>query len=143
MREAISVGVIVAVAVTLGLRVLRIRGCLARRAAPAGNRAPAALHSMTAALVLAPLVWESTVRFGVLTPWTAALVLLFFTVFGLAISWRKCVNSASTARARSITCPTSRSARSEPSARMAPVYQIARAISSRGVGSCTAARRCP
>ena len=49
----------------------------------------AALHSLTSVLVLAPLLWEATLRFHAVTPWTAALTLLLFTLFGLAISWRK------------------------------------------------------
>ena len=49
----------------------------------------AALYSLTSALVLGPLLWESTIRFRAISTWTAAWVLLSFTVFGLAISWRK------------------------------------------------------
>jgi len=52
-------------------------------------RIEAALRSLTAALVLAPLVWESTVRFHAVVPWAAGLLLLAFTLFGLTVSWRK------------------------------------------------------
>src|SRR4051812_43918757 len=58
-------------------------------AARANRPLEAALHSLTSVLVLAPLLWEATLRFQAVTPWTAALTLLAFTVFGLAISWRK------------------------------------------------------
>jgi hypothetical protein len=56
---------------------------------PAEHRLETALHSLTSAMVLAPLVWEATVRMGALTPWAAALILLIFMFFGLAVSWRK------------------------------------------------------
>ncbi len=56
---------------------------------PAERRIQAALHSLTAVLVLAPLLWEATLRFHAIPNWTAGGVLLFFTIFGLAVSWRK------------------------------------------------------
>lgn len=56
---------------------------------PAERRLETALHSLTSAMVMAPLVWEATVRMGALTPWAAALVLAVFMGCGLALSWRK------------------------------------------------------
>ena len=56
---------------------------------PVVRRAEAVLYSLTAALVLGPLLWESTIRLRAISTWTAAAVLLLFTVFGLIISWRK------------------------------------------------------
>lgn len=56
---------------------------------PAEHRLEAALHSLTSALILAPLLWEAALRFQTVAPWPAALILLGFTLFGLAISWRK------------------------------------------------------
>ena len=56
---------------------------------PAERRLETALHSVTSVLVLSPLLWEATLRFHVISTWTAAAILLSFTVFGLAISWRK------------------------------------------------------
>ncbi|HUI79788.1 MAG TPA: hypothetical protein VLY24_17800 [Bryobacteraceae bacterium] len=56
---------------------------------PTGRRVEAALYSLTSALVLGPLLWESTIRFRAISTWGAAAVLLVFTVFGLVISWRK------------------------------------------------------
>jgi hypothetical protein len=44
---------------------------------------------VTSALVLAPLLWEATLRLHALTPAEAAVTLLGFTLLGLAISWRK------------------------------------------------------
>ena len=49
----------------------------------------AALHSLTAVVVLAPLLWEATLRFHVVGTWAAGAILLLFTLFGLAVSWRK------------------------------------------------------
>ena len=48
-----------------------------------------ALRSLTAVLVLIPLLWEATVRLDAIGPRTAAVTLLVFAVFGMAISWRK------------------------------------------------------
>jgi len=56
---------------------------------PAARRLEDALHSLTSVLVLAPLLWEATLRFHTVSTWTAGAILLFFTVFGLAISWQK------------------------------------------------------
>ena len=56
---------------------------------PSSQRLRAALHSLTAVLVLCPLLWEATVSFHAIGPWPAAAVLLLFAVFGMAISWRK------------------------------------------------------
>jgi len=56
---------------------------------PAERRAEAALHSLTAVLVMAPLLWEATLRFHVVGTWTAGAILLLFTLFGMAVSWRK------------------------------------------------------
>jgi len=51
------------------------------------SRAQATIHSITSVLILCPLLWEATVRLHAITPPIAAGVLLFFTVFGLTISW--------------------------------------------------------
>ena len=56
---------------------------------PASRRAETVLYSLTSALVLGPLLWESTLRFRAISTWTAAVVLLVFTIFGLIVSWRK------------------------------------------------------
>ncbi len=56
---------------------------------PAAQRVETALHGLTSVLVLAPLLFEATSRFHAISTWTAGLLLLGFTVFGFAVSWRK------------------------------------------------------
>jgi hypothetical protein len=56
---------------------------------PAERKIEAALHSLTAVLVLSPLLWEATLRFHAVSAWGAGLLLLLFTLFGLTVSWRK------------------------------------------------------
>jgi len=63
---------------------------------PASERLRTALDSLTAILVLCPLLWEATLRFHAIDPWMAAAVLLLFAVFGMAISWRKSLLIVST-----------------------------------------------
>jgi hypothetical protein len=63
---------------------------------PASERLKTALDSLTAVLVLCPLIWEATVRFHAIDPRMAAAVLLLFAVFGMAISWRKSLLIVST-----------------------------------------------
>ncbi len=75
-------GVAVGIAYAMGWLVWAAR-------TPAERRIQAALHSLTAVLVLAPLLWEATLRFHAISNWTAGALLLFFSVFGMAVSWRK------------------------------------------------------
>jgi hypothetical protein len=56
---------------------------------PSPHSLEAVIRSLTAVLVLCPLLWEATTSFHVLTAWTAASVLIAFNVLGLAVSWRK------------------------------------------------------
>ena len=56
---------------------------------PAEKRLPTALHGLTSALVLSPLLYEATARFHAISTWTAGVLLVAFTVFGFAVSWRK------------------------------------------------------
>jgi hypothetical protein len=56
---------------------------------PAARRLEAALHGLTSVLVLSPLIFEATTSFHAISTWTAAALLLTFTLFGLAVSWRK------------------------------------------------------
>jgi hypothetical protein len=63
---------------------------------PATKRLQTALDSLTAVLILSPLLWEAEVRFHAIGPWTAAATLLVFAVFGMAISWRKSLLIVST-----------------------------------------------
>lgn len=52
------------------------------------NPVASTVHAVTAVLILTPLLWEATVRFHALSAALAALVLVAFTVFGLAIGWQ-------------------------------------------------------
>ena len=56
---------------------------------PATRRMEAAIHSLTAVLILSPLLWEATLDFHAISTWTAAAMLIVFGIFGLAVSWRK------------------------------------------------------
>jgi hypothetical protein len=56
---------------------------------PAARRLEAALHGLTSVLVLSPLLFEATTTFHAISTWTAAALLLAFTLFGMAVSWRK------------------------------------------------------
>ena len=58
----------------------------ARRAA--GHSFASITYATTAALILAPLLWESTVRFQVLSPALAGMILAGFVILSLALSWR-------------------------------------------------------
>jgi len=54
----------------------------------AANRFASVTYAVTSALILSPLLWESTVRFQVLAPAFAAVVLVAFVALALALSWR-------------------------------------------------------
>jgi len=54
----------------------------------AANRFASVTYGITSALILSPLLWESTVRFQVLTPAFAAIVLVTFVVLAFVLSWR-------------------------------------------------------
>ena len=53
------------------------------------NRWAAPLQGLTASIILGPLLWEATVRFHVLTPSAAAIVLACFVVLGQVAAWRR------------------------------------------------------
>jgi hypothetical protein len=54
----------------------------------AANRFASVTYAINAALILSPLLWESTVRFQVLSPALTAVVLVAFVVLALALSWK-------------------------------------------------------
>jgi len=56
---------------------------------PASQRLQTAVHGLTSVLVLAPLLFEAASRFHAISTWTAGVLLLGFTVFGLTVSWKK------------------------------------------------------
>jgi hypothetical protein len=55
----------------------------------AANHFASTTYAITAALILAPLLWESTVRFQVLAPAFTAIVLVAFVVLALALAWQR------------------------------------------------------
>jgi len=55
----------------------------------AANRFASIAYAITSALILSPLLWESTVRFQVLSPVFTAAVLVAFVVLALALAWRQ------------------------------------------------------
>jgi hypothetical protein len=77
-RVAFMLGTLYAVAWLLG----------AARA-PEDRRLATTAYSLTSVLILSPLLWESTLRFHMVTTWEASTILIAFTVLGLAVSWRK------------------------------------------------------
>lgn len=65
---------------------------LAARSAGAG-RAAVIARSLTAVLILMPLLWEAEMRFHALPSWATAVLLVAFAVYGLAVAWRRNINS--------------------------------------------------
>lgn len=53
------------------------------------NHFASATYGITSTLILAPLLWESTVRFRVIPPISAAELLVAFFVFALTLSWQR------------------------------------------------------
>jgi hypothetical protein len=56
---------------------------------PAAAILTISLRSLTAVLILVPLLWEAHLRFHAVSSWLATAVLTAFSVAGLVISWRK------------------------------------------------------
>ncbi len=55
----------------------------------AANRLAGVTYGITSVLILSPLLWESTVRFQVLSPALAAAVTVAFVVLTIALAWRR------------------------------------------------------
>ena len=55
----------------------------------AASRFAGITYAVTSTLILSPLLWESTVRFQVLSPAIAAAVTVGFVVLTIALAWRK------------------------------------------------------
>lgn len=55
----------------------------------AKGRLATTLYSLTAAIILSPLLWEATVRFHTVDPRQSSLILVAFTLAGLAVSWHR------------------------------------------------------
>jgi hypothetical protein len=47
------------------------------------------IHGLTAALIMVPMLWEMTVSFHLISGLAATAVAVCFTLFGLAIGWRR------------------------------------------------------
>jgi hypothetical protein len=76
------------VGVGIGLLYAMLWLVLAART-PAAQRVQTALHGLTAALVISPLIFEASARFHAISSFTAGALLFAFTVFGFCVSWRK------------------------------------------------------
>lgn len=57
--------------------------------ADTASRFASVTYAVTSALILSPLLWESTVRFQVLAPAFAAVVLVAFVVLAMALAWQR------------------------------------------------------
>jgi hypothetical protein len=53
------------------------------------SRFASGTYAVTSALILSPLLWESTVRFQVLSPAFAAVVLVVFVVLAMVLAWQR------------------------------------------------------
>ena len=51
------------------------------------------VYGITAALIFSPMLWEVTVRFGILEPPVAATLVTLFALLGLALAWRSTISS--------------------------------------------------
>jgi hypothetical protein len=89
LRAFSEAGVLPTLAGTI-LGVLYALGWLAAALRVASsNRLTAAIHSVAAAAIAAPLLWEATARFHTLPAWAAALVLALFGALGQSVAWRR------------------------------------------------------
>lgn len=61
----------------------------AARAAGGGARFAGTAYGISSALILAPMLWELTVKFGVLSCWVTAAVLVGFVVSASALAWKR------------------------------------------------------
>lgn len=55
----------------------------------ADRRLSAAFEAITASCIIAPLLWEATVRFHTLSPAESAAALSLFVILGQMIAWRQ------------------------------------------------------
>ena len=53
------------------------------------NRFASATYAVTSAMILSPLLWESTIRFQVLSPALASVVLVAFVALSLVLAWQR------------------------------------------------------
>ena len=57
--------------------------------AHAASRLASAVYAVTSALILSPMLWESTVRFQALSPSAAAAVTVGFVILAIALAWQQ------------------------------------------------------
>ncbi len=69
--------------------ILYAFGWLVWAARLSNQRFASAAYAITSALILSPLLWESTVRFQALSPAISGLTLVAFVVLSFVISWRR------------------------------------------------------
>lgn len=69
--------------------ILYAYGWLVWAARLSSQRFASAAYAITCALILSPLLWESTVRFQALSPAVSGLMLAVFVVLSFVISWRR------------------------------------------------------
>jgi hypothetical protein len=55
----------------------------------AANRVASVTYAITSVLIFSPLLWESTVRFQILSPVFTGVVLVGFALLALAVAWRR------------------------------------------------------
>jgi len=55
----------------------------------AASRFAGVTYAITSALILSPMLWESTVRFQVLSPAVASIVLVAFVVLAVVLAWQR------------------------------------------------------
>ncbi len=60
---------------------------------PIEARLASAVYAITAALILAPMLWELTLRFHVLSPSVTAVVLGLFVITAYALAWKRSMTS--------------------------------------------------
>lgn len=79
--------------VVAGLVYAATWAVLADRSAGRGQRLSAGFHGATAVLVAVPLIWETTVRFALLSPPVAVAALALFTALCLVVAGRRRLGS--------------------------------------------------
>jgi hypothetical protein len=89
VRAVTDAGALPALAgVGLGLAYAAFWQLRADRDGRAGQRTSAALHGLATSAIAFPLIWETTVRFGLLGDRAAGAAVFGFAVLGLAVAWR-------------------------------------------------------
>lgn len=84
----------IAGAAAAGTGILYAAGWLYLAARRASQRPVySAVHALTAALILVPMLWEMTVRFHLISARSASLVVVGFAFLGLAIGWKQNVTA--------------------------------------------------